>query len=392
MTSRGSLLLTIAVLLGVTIAVVAYDLSSHRASWAESTRRPPVPLAIASPAAKSQEPEFAQDGFTQFALLTETEFPADAVRTRPTALPEAGQIESIPLLTSEQRQENLEAILDVMPGLAGDAQEFWLAETAGMSPDMIREMLALRTQFGELAVVDNDANFAAPGTSASRTPPLAATIERARRITLQNMANANSIGYRAIEIIYAGGAPSADDAAGLEIAGLKLATYDGPVVVTGQSLDIALRGPFLLQVKVENESRLSRFGRLRVLADGRLGLDVAAGIPLEPAVIVPDAAQEVRISTTGVIECVTADQPEWHAVGPLPLFGVPHPENLAPAAAGTYRVTPECGPRIAIDDSSRSECVTVGAYEGSNVNWHAEQAKLERLNWLRDELARTTAP
>ena len=98
MTSRGSLLLTVAVVLGITIAVVAYDLSSHRASWAESTRRPPVPLAIASPNTKTREPDFAEEGFAQFALLTETAGAGTAVvvATHDIARAEAAGLEIVP--------------------------------------------------------------------------------------------------------------------------------------------------------------------------------------------------------------------------------------------------------------------------------------------------------
>jgi flagellar basal-body rod protein FlgF len=182
----------------------------------------------------------------------------------------------------------------------------------------------------------------------------------------QNLANANTTGYRADSV-----ALRAVPAQGQE-AGTRVFTVEttigadfssGPMQSTGRALDVAVQGAGWIAVQgLDGNEAYTRAGNLQIGADGTLQLP--NGLPVlgdgGPIVVPPDA--RISIGSDGTVSSKTMDSPQSNPVGRIKLTN-PEGANLVKGLDGLFRTRD--GEPAAVDETVR---LADGTLEGSNVN------------------------
>lgn len=181
----------------------------------------------------------------------------------------------------------------------------------------------------------------------------------------QNLANANTPGFRADEVAFRA-VPVRGDGATTRVVSLEASAgfnaKAGPVQATGRDLDVAVKGDGWLAVQTpDGGEAYTRHGGLEVSADGTLV--VYNGMPVmgEGGSVNIPPGTKVSIAADGT---VTAQGPGGPAqtVGRLKLVNPPANE-LRKGPDGLMRTT--SGEPAEADPALR---VSAGALEGSNVN------------------------
>lgn len=189
-----------------------------------------------------------------------------------------------------------------------------------------------------------------------------ATMQRQDSLT-QNLANANTTGYRADQVAFRA-VPVRGDGASTRVYSLETTTgYDptpGPMAATGRALDVAMQGNAWLAVQgLDGTEAYTRMGSLQVDAEGTLktsgGLTVLGdGGPIAlPANSSPQIAADGTVSVKQANGGVTS-------VGRLKL--VTPEAALQRGDDGLFRAADGDLP---VDPNAR---VAEGTLEGSNVN------------------------
>ena len=182
----------------------------------------------------------------------------------------------------------------------------------------------------------------------------------------QNLANANTTGYRADSV-----ALRAVPAQGQE-AGTRVFTVEttigadfssGPMQSTGRALDVAVQGDGWIAVQgLDGNEAYTRAGNLQIGADGTLQLP--NGLPVlgdgGPIVVPPDA--RISIGSDGTVSSKTMDSPQSNPVGRIKLTN-PEGANLVKGLDGLFRTRD--GEPAPADEAVR---LADGTLEGSNVN------------------------
>lgn len=189
----------------------------------------------------------------------------------------------------------------------------------------------------------------------------------ARQDTLaQNLANANTTGYRA-DAVALRAVPVRGDAAGTRVFTVETTTGSdftpGPMAATGRSLDVAVQGSGWITVQdTFGEEAYTRNGSLQLAPDGTLQLPNGLAVMGDggPMTIPPDA--QVSIAPDGTVSVRTPGSSAVNAVGRLKLVDPPHDE-LIKGLDGLFRL--KSGEAAEADANVR---VAEGTLEGSNVN------------------------
>ncbi len=209
-----------------------------------------------------------------------------------------------------------------------------------------------------------------------------------RGITLHNIANAETPGYRSLVPIVSNQVfpPAADDAAdgyGIRLERMTLSIAEGPLVETGEQWDVAIRLQPNLFFKLQHagELALTRYGHFRVDEQHRLSI-VANGRSwtLDPEVVLPENVARIRIETDGNVHTRRAEDTEFSHIGRIELVEVHSPRSLQPIGDRLYGVTDPLG---ISHEPSESSGLAQGFIEGSNVDLTVER---NRLAWIEELL------
>lgn len=189
-----------------------------------------------------------------------------------------------------------------------------------------------------------------------------------------NLANVSTDGYRAEEHRLRAVQVQAQGAARATALPTRAMTVDasiytdftpGPMLATGRTLDVAVRGRALLAVELpDGTEAYTRAGSLEIGVDGLL--KTPRGLPVVgdggPIAIPPDS--KIAIGEDGTITVVpeTGSQATVNAVGRIKLVDVPESE-LIRGEDGLFRVAG--GAAQPVSDTAR---LASGYVEGSNVN------------------------
>ncbi len=189
----------------------------------------------------------------------------------------------------------------------------------------------------------------------------------ARQDTLaQNLANANTTGYRADSVALRA-VPINGQAAGTRVFTVETTVGSdfapGPMTATGRNLDVAVQGSGWLTVQDANgEEALTRAGSLQMAADGTLQLPNGMAVMGDggPITIPPDA--QVSVAPDGTVSVKTPGSKAVNAVGRLKLVDPPQ-EDLIKGLDGLFRLKSGDAP-----EADANVRVAEGTLEGSNVN------------------------
>jgi len=144
--------------------------------------------------------------------------------------------------------------------------------------------------------------------------------QRALDVVANNVANAGTVGYRGDTVAFreavsretAG--PNPDGLRYVSVAQQSTDQSDGPLIQTGNPLDLALQGDGLFALQTDNGVRYTRAGSFRMdpegvirSSGGHVLMDAGAPDPSQAEIRIPPEATEILVGTDGT---VTADGQE----------------------------------------------------------------------------------
>jgi flagellar basal-body rod protein FlgF len=214
-------------------------------------------------------------------------------------------------------------------------------------------------------------------------------LRRMLDVTANNVANMNTTGFRAERPVFddfvtraraAGpgqgmGTGTGNDATAFVVDRATYTdTWEGAVSMTGNPLDVAIRGDAWLQVETQDGPRFTRDGRLNRDADGRLV--TLSGHPVldadGAAITLPEDVATITIDAGGTIStrAVTGEGAvETVALGRIGLFRLPGAQALAREEGGLVRFD---GTAPAADGAG----LVQGGLESANVQPIMEMVRL----------------
>lgn len=210
-----------------------------------------------------------------------------------------------------------------------------------------------------------------------------------------NLANSNTTGYKRQDaefedLLYqnvraavpnaAGGAgPSATQVgSGVRVVTTARSFAQGPILQTGNQLDIAIEGAgFLAVTRNGGEVAYTRAGALKVDAQGRMC--TSEGLPVEPPINIPADAVTVSIGADGTVSATTGAQRAATQLGQLQLVTFANPGGLNALGHNLYAASTSSGePTAGVPGTDGRGTIMQGAVEGSNVEAVNEMVGLIR--------------
>lgn len=227
-----------------------------------------------------------------------------------------------------------------------------------MTSFYVPSVSGLRAQQARLdAVANNLANWSTPGFKTARLdladqPQQPAEVARAGEATTD----------------------PAEIGGGVALAGVTHSFAVGPLITTGNPLDLALTGPgvFFQVTTPDGQTAYTRDGRFRV--DGEGVIVTGNGDRLVPAIMVPAGGQVSSVTPEGVVLGTVPGMDEPVELGRITLARFANPDGLAAIGEDRFVETVASGPALTGEPATgefppvRSEAI-----EGSNVDL-AEQA------------------
>ena len=201
----------------------------------------------------------------------------------------------------------------------------------------------------------------------------ATALERSLNMTAHNLANASTAGYKSMHALM----ESVEDSSAnrsisyVQDSGAYLDLRDGPLIPTGNPLDIALSGDGWMAFQLENGGTgYSRHGRLIADVDGQL--KTSLGRPLldaggGPITLPEGVGSDVKITSNG-----TVTDSLGTVYGTIGVLTISNAAQMTPLGGGMYELPPNSGaPQPAADPS-----VKQGFVENSNVEAVLEMTRL----------------
>ena len=201
------------------------------------------------------------------------------------------------------------------------------------------------------------------------------TLRENMDIIAQNVANVNTPGYRAQNMVFAeyivDQKRMKEDIAMVLDYGQYQVTDPGSIKETGNPFDIALVGNGFLGIETAEGTRYTRAGNLILDAEGVLRNQRGMAVASEGGgeIQIPRDAREVTIDRSGNIST------ENGIVGKLMIVEFEHYQNVNPEGNGLYKAEEAA---IPAEDTQ----VLQGRLEGSNVQAVVEMTRM--INVLRE--------
>ncbi len=230
---------------------------------------------------------------------------------------------------------------------------------------------------------------------ALRTASLGMTTQQAGVDNIaNNLANANTMGYKRSNIVFqdllyqtvqaagqgeaGGGATPASLQMGHGAAAIATVRNfsQGGLTQTNNPLDVAISGDGFFQIQTPDGTiAYTRDGSFTLSADG--AMVTQTGLALEPDISLPVEAVDIHISQDGVVSVRLQGEPEMSEVGQLELARFPNPAGLLPLGGNLFEQTDASGePTIGTPGQEGIGTVMKGMLETSNVDVVKEMVDL----------------
>ena len=200
-----------------------------------------------------------------------------------------------------------------------------------------------------------------------------AALWRELEVVANNMANVNTPGYKAEEVMFrdylvktkSENTPFGRNVAFVQDVGTLRDTKEGPLSMTGAPLDIALQGDGYFTIDTPTGQRFARAGHFRLDDNGMIV--TTAGYPVmqnnnTPVILAPNETS-VEISNDGTIST------ENGVIGKMKVVRFENEQELTPVGDGTFITQSQ-----PIDVTSPT--MLQGMLEDSNVQPVAEMTKM----------------
>jgi len=287
-----------------------------------------------------------------------------------------------------------------LPDASQEERQIWFEEWRHLPLSAVEDMLKVRRQASSL---DDVRDPIAPqqikphAPLAIRTQAVLAegtrnALQQRRAILLQNLLNADTIGYRCVEPQLSGFpmVQTRDESIrieGLRWIGSRLNLKPGVLEVTERALDVAISGAGWFVV-TDDEGKLAytRNGSFQLSEQRFLELPTPAGPRrIHPSIQLPDNAETVFVDTNGVIYSRMSgkSRDEFATIGQIQLARFFDDAALTISADGLYQPLPTAGEMRRLTPGDQCGTLREGMLERANVNVESQRQALQRIeNWL----------
>ncbi|WCT73644.1 flagellar basal-body rod protein FlgG [Sphingomonas naphthae] len=206
------------------------------------------------------------------------------------------------------------------------------------------------------------------------------------RVIANNLANVNTTGFKkdraqfetlAYQNIVSAGAASAGDqkfatghalGTGVQIGATAKIDSQGSLNTTGNSLDMAISGAGFFQVtQPDGRTAYTRDGNFNLSAEGQIV--TSDGMPLSPAIQVPQGATSITIGADGTVTAQLAGQTEVSELGKIETATFVNVAGLQSLGNNLMQETPASGaPQVGAAGTEGRGTIQQGSLEASNVN------------------------
>ncbi|WP_028585495.1 flagellar basal-body rod protein FlgG [Desulfogranum mediterraneum] len=213
-------------------------------------------------------------------------------------------------------------------------------------------------------------------------------------VIANNLANVSTSGFKRsradfqdllYQIMKVPGSPTSDDTkspTGIQVGlGVKTAAVakvftEGDLIQTDNELDVAIEGKGFFQVDLPNgNTAYTRAGNFKLDGDGRM--TTSDGYPLQPEIVIPEGANQITISETGVVSAILDDDTESTELGNIDLATFINDAGLVAIGRNLFRETESSGTAtIGTPGSDGYGQLLQGFVENSNVNLVEELAHM----------------
>lgn len=155
---------------------------------------------------------------------------------------------------------------------------------------------------------------------------------------------------------------------GVRVIGTQKEFSEGSVEITEKPLDIAIVGRGFFEILLpDGSTAYTRNGQFQINADGEIV--TARGLVLQPSITVPDDAQNITVSTDGIVEATIFGQPNATQLGQLTIANFINPTGLQAIGSNLFVETAASGsPTTGQPGNSGLGRLEQGALENSNVD------------------------
>jgi flagellar basal-body rod protein FlgG len=214
-----------------------------------------------------------------------------------------------------------------------------------------------------------------------------AALFAARRIIINNLLNAETIGYRRREVLFSEPEPGNDGAA---LLGTRLDHSQGRLVDTANILDVGIEGPGFFVVSDGDQQYFTRCGRFSRGEEGRLVLETSRGaLVVQPEILIPEEAPWPLVNLTAEQAAGFDHEPSETVLQSVRLALFADPGRLESVGDALFVATPASGtPQIGAPAELGTTALRPMCLERSNVAVGRERRLLTQIDcWL--DLARS---
>ena len=163
---------------------------------------------------------------------------------------------------------------------------------------------------------------------------------------------------------------------GVKPAAVTKVFTQGDLILTENELDIAIEGSGFLQIEMPNgNTSYTRSGALKRDSNGRM--TNSDGYPVLPSITIPDGAQQITISETGLVSAIIGDDTESTELGTLELAIFTNNSGLSAIGKNLFEETAASGtPQVGTPGDDGYGTLLQTYLEGSNVNIVEELASM----------------
>ncbi len=324
--------------------------------------------------------------------------------------------------------EKRKIVREELPNATEEERQVWLEELQGLPPQAIRDLLRLRTKMGapsffpsepkptpELPeIVETQPRSTSPSSSLldlsvgldEQLLPSIKALREARDVILNNIANANTFGFRRSRPVLAdasytekartgqqsetGSVPpvGVQIGRGVRLCGTQTDSTTGSYVDTEQTLDLAIEGEGFFQIDVKGITHYTRNGRFSCDDNGSLTLTIGKkSLAITPSITVPQDASDISISPEGVVRVAMAGATTLTEIGNIEIARFINTGGLRAEGDTLFTATAASGaPTVGQPSAEGLGTLRQGMLEASNVDVQTELVELKRIKRLLSAL------
>ena len=218
--------------------------------------------------------------------------------------------------------------------------------------------------------------------------------ELKQNVISNNLANIDTVGYKKSRVSFqdtlyqtkktAGSTNSAGSVLptgiqvgnGVRVIGTGKLYTQGSVMETGNSMDFMIEGDGFFQILMPDGTLgYTRNGEFKFNSERQIVN--SDGFPLEPAIVVPEDAQDFSLGEDGTITVTRGNEKTVEELGNIELVRFVNPQGLSNIGKNLLKVTSASGAAQAgTPGDSGYGLLTQGSLEGSNVTMVDEMVKM----------------